>query len=112
MRQGEKIQNQKAPTVDHFPLSSETSKKLNFGVTYNVFKNLLPLNVNDSILPPPQQNVFRSAKVNKNNVDPSLQPDLRDFLTPMPPLVHYIPEPELRLEFDYPRGFDVYKSLD
>ncbi|XP_075153427.1 reduction in Cnn dots 4 [Haematobia irritans] len=110
LRQGEKIRNQKPPGVTSDDvLPSETTKKLNFGVTYNIFKNLLPLNVNDSILP--SQNVMRpTTKVHKN-VDTTLQPDLRDYILPMEPLTHVVPEPELNLEFNYSRGFDVYKNL-
>ncbi|XP_013112216.2 protein PPP1R35 homolog [Stomoxys calcitrans] len=109
LRQGKSIQNQKPPDVpEDVILPSETSKKLNFGETNKIFKNLLPINVNDSILPP--QNVFRTQKVHKN-MDPSLLPDLRDYLQPLPPFSHVIPEPELHLEFNYSRGFDVYKNL-
>ncbi|XP_073827076.1 reduction in Cnn dots 4 [Musca autumnalis] len=115
MRQAEKLQNQKPPSSAgaNIPsLPSETTKKLNFGVTYNVFRNLLPINVNDSILPPQQQPT--SSRINKvtKNVDTSLQPDLRDYLKPMPPLTHFVPEPELSLQFDYSRGFNVYEHLD
>ncbi|XP_011290302.1 protein PPP1R35 homolog [Musca domestica] len=117
MRQAEKLQHQKVPpsgagAADNIPtLPSETTKKLNFGVTYNVFKNLLPLNVNDSFLPPQQPSTSKSSKV-KKPTETTLQPDLRDYLKPMPPLKHIVPEPKLQLQFDYSRGFNVYENLD
>ncbi|XP_011189367.2 protein PPP1R35 homolog [Zeugodacus cucurbitae] len=77
-------------------IAPKVTQKLNFNTDQVVFKNLTPINVNDSILIQKQcsANPNKYKKINKT---PS--PDLCHWLDPLPALKHTIPEPEITLEF-------------
>ncbi|XP_017471527.1 PREDICTED: uncharacterized protein LOC108362883 [Rhagoletis zephyria] len=87
--------------VDLTPRSKATiapkiTQRLNFNAAQVNFKNLTPINVNDSILIQNQCNSNHSRLTKPNKV-PS--PELCHWLEPLPPLKHSIPEPEITLEF-------------
>ncbi|GAB0091334.1 hypothetical protein DMENIID0001_061650 [Sergentomyia squamirostris] len=68
----------------------EISKKLNFGLHTKIYKNLAPINVNDSVIERDER-PFRKKYVTKSQRDPT--PKLQDFLTPIEP--HQYPLPIL-----------------
>ncbi|XP_058824915.1 protein PPP1R35 homolog [Topomyia yanbarensis] len=82
--------NSKAPTSigELTPKSKkfvreEITKKLNFQHDENVFKGLVPVNVNDSVLiPVAKKPIIRAKFVTKAKRDP--EPELADFLRPIP----------------------------
>lgn len=59
----------------------QVTKKLNFQHDENVFKGLVPVNVNDSVLIPTTRKPLRSSYVAKEKRDP--EPELGDFLRPI-----------------------------
>ncbi|XP_062551508.1 protein PPP1R35 homolog [Armigeres subalbatus] len=59
----------------------QITKKLNFHHDENVFKGLVPVNVNDSVLIPTSRKPLRSTYVAKEKRDP--EPELGDFLRPI-----------------------------
>ncbi|XP_058450182.1 protein PPP1R35 homolog isoform X2 [Malaya genurostris] len=60
----------------------EVTKKLNFNHDENVFKGLVPVNVNDSVLIPIRKKSIRVNYVMREKRDP--EPDLAEFLRPIP----------------------------
>lgn len=85
------------------------SRALNFRPDEKVFGNLISLNVNDSFLP--EKVPMRKKYVFKGPKHP--EPDLQDFLKPVAPLTHTIPEPDIEItlpnvEFD---NFKKYKDF-
>ncbi|XP_037902786.1 uncharacterized protein LOC119646412 [Hermetia illucens] len=90
-------------------VSQEITKKLNFPPDQPIFKNLIPINVNDSLLISSEEpKPFRKKYVAKTNKDPV--PELSDFLTPIPPLEHVIPLEDKPLIQLRPNN-DFYKSV-
>ncbi|XP_055836472.1 uncharacterized protein LOC129905108 [Episyrphus balteatus] len=73
------------------------SKKLNFPHDKTIFRNLIPINVNDSILLPKKKSSIRKKYIVNHKVP---TPDLGDFLDPIAPLEHIIPEPDIDLIHD------------
>lgn len=61
---------------------NQITRKLNFQHDDNVFKGLVPVNVNDSVLIPARKRPLRSKFVAKEKRDP--EPELADFLRPIP----------------------------
>ncbi|XP_019538202.3 protein PPP1R35 homolog [Aedes albopictus] len=59
----------------------QVTKKLNFQHDENVFKGLVPVNVNDSVLIPTTKKPLRSSYVVREKRDP--EPELGDFLRPI-----------------------------
>ncbi|XP_055641291.1 protein PPP1R35 homolog [Toxorhynchites rutilus septentrionalis] len=59
----------------------QITRKLNFQHDENVFKNLVPMNVNDSVLIPATKKPIRTKYVSKEKRDP--EPELSDFLRPI-----------------------------
>lgn len=87
----------------------QITKKLNFPPDQPIFKNLIPINVNDSLLISSEEpKPFRKKYVAKTNKDPV--PELSDFLTPIPPLEHVIPLEDKPLIQLRPNN-DFYKSV-
>lgn len=85
------------------------TRALNFPPHEKVFGNLISLNVNDSLLP--ERVPIRKKYVIKGPKHP--EPDLQDFLKPVAPLTHTIPEPDLEItvpdvEFN---NFQKYKDF-
>lgn len=85
------------------------TRALNFRPDEKVFGNLISLNVNDSFLP--EKVPIRKKYVIKGPKHP--EPDLQDFLKPVVPLTHTIPEPDLEItipnsKFDH---FQKYKDF-
>lgn len=62
----------------------QITKKLNFAPTQTIFRNLQPINVNDSIMISKMTKGPR--KCYSNNVDKIPVPNLHDFLKPVEPL--------------------------
>ncbi|XP_001864281.2 uncharacterized protein LOC6047194 [Culex quinquefasciatus] len=60
---------------------NQITRKLNFQHDDNVFKGLVPVNVNDSVLIPARKRPLRSKFVAKEKRDP--EPELADFLRPI-----------------------------
>ncbi|KNC27081.1 hypothetical protein FF38_00899 [Lucilia cuprina] len=99
-------------TEDNLHLNpSKYTTKLNFGANHKLFKNLTPINVNDSILLPKDKMPIPKKYIPNNDKIPA--PELQDFLDTVAPNTYVIPEPEINLEFmEY--EFDVlsaYKQL-
>ncbi|XP_054742666.1 protein PPP1R35 homolog [Anastrepha obliqua] len=76
-------------------IAPKVTQRLNFNTDQVVFKNLTPINVNDSILI--QKHNACPNKYKKLNKVPS--PELYHWLEPLPALKHTIDEPEITLEF-------------
>lgn len=57
------------------------TKKLNFPADKNVFKDLIPINLSDSIILPQKMKINKKKYVFKQKKDP--EPDLEDFITPV-----------------------------
>lgn len=57
------------------------TKKLNFPADENVFKNLIPINLSDSIILPQKMKINKKKYVFKQKKDP--EPDLDDFIVPI-----------------------------
>ena len=62
-----------------------------------MFKNLTPINVNDSLLLPKEKVPIPKKYVRSKEKIP--EPDLRDFIEPVEPFEYFIPEPEIKLDF-------------
>ncbi|XP_011202500.2 uncharacterized protein LOC105225642 [Bactrocera dorsalis] len=77
-------------------IAPKVTQRLNFNTDQVVFKNLTPINVNDTILIQKQCSA-NPNKYKKTNKTPS--PDLCHWLDRIPSLRHEIPEPEIALEF-------------
>ncbi|XP_067625679.1 protein PPP1R35 homolog [Eurosta solidaginis] len=77
-------------------IAPKVTQRLNFNADQVLFKNLTPLNVNDSILiqKPSNANPNKFKKINKVPA-----PELCHWLEPQTALKFTIPEPELMLEF-------------
>lgn len=87
-------------------ISLQVTRKLNFLPNYTVFKNLIPINVNDSILMP-RQEISLPQKYGKT--DKICPPELCDFLKPVEHNIYTEPEPNLKLQFcDY--EFDILSN--
>ncbi|XP_055915992.1 uncharacterized protein LOC129948877 [Eupeodes corollae] len=82
------------------------SQKLNFPHDKNVFRNLIPINVNDSVLLPKKKSSLRKKYINHK----VLTPDLGDFLDPIPRLEHTIPEPDIEL-IHAPSDINVFEEF-
>ncbi|SPP86228.1 uncharacterized protein LOC117588121 [Drosophila guanche] len=95
-------------------VAPKINQKLNFLPDQAVFKGLVPLNVNDSILPPQRMGRKPSkGKNSKENIPKTAEPELRDYVQLVPPMTMIIPEPVLRLEYK-PEPFnflEAYKKL-
>ncbi|XP_001357431.3 uncharacterized protein Rcd4 [Drosophila pseudoobscura] len=90
-------------------LAPKVTQKMNFLPHQAVFKGLVPLNVNDSILPPKKI----ARKPSKENRAKTAEPELEDYVQPIAPKQLNIPDPELHLEFK-PEPFnflEAYKKL-
>nr|XP_014099417.1 uncharacterized protein LOC106624252 [Bactrocera oleae] len=77
-------------------IAPKVTQRLNFNTDQVVFKNLTPINVNDTILIQ-KQCCANPNKYKNTNKTPS--PDLCHWLDPIPAIKHAIPEPEIALEF-------------
>uniref|UniRef100_W8BTS5 Protein phosphatase 1 regulatory subunit 35 C-terminal domain-containing protein n=1 Tax=Ceratitis capitata TaxID=7213 RepID=W8BTS5_CERCA len=90
-------------------IAPKVTQRLNFNADEVIFKNLTPINVNDTILIQKQCN----ANPNKFKANKIPSPELCHWLNPLPPLKHTIPEPEITLEFcDIEIDpFDIYLRL-
>ncbi|KAH8298196.1 hypothetical protein KR018_010612 [Drosophila ironensis] len=79
------------------------TKKMNFAQDQVVFKNLLPLNVNDSVLEPLKQ-ARSSSKVpgskESAGTPRSSEPQLADYAEKIDPIMLNIPEPDLHFDFE------------
>ncbi|XP_017152294.1 uncharacterized protein LOC108162198 [Drosophila miranda] len=95
-------------------LAPKVTQKMNFLPHQAVFKGLVSLNVNDSILPP--KKIARKpskGQHSKENRAKTVEPELEDYVQPIAPKQLNIPEPELHLEFK-PEPFnflEAYKKL-
>ncbi|XP_055714103.1 protein PPP1R35 homolog [Phlebotomus papatasi] len=69
------------------------SKKLNFNLHEKVFKNLVPVNVNDSVMAKEERS---SRKKHSRNTQRDPAPKLEDFLKPIEP--HSYPLPVLAMD--------------
>uniref|UniRef100_A0A1Q3EWS4 Protein phosphatase 1 regulatory subunit 35 c-terminus n=1 Tax=Culex tarsalis TaxID=7177 RepID=A0A1Q3EWS4_CULTA len=125
-KQIEKVQNVKAkapasigeltPKSQKF-VRNQITRKLNFQQDDNVFKGLVPVNVNDSVLIPARKRPLRSKFVAKEKRDP--EPELADFLRPIPKCSiefepYLPPEPvPRRPNFDnFAHIMDVFGKID
>lgn len=69
---------------------------MNFGANQKVFRNLTPINVNDSLLMPKEKTSI-PRKYNRSS-DKTPIPDLQDFLEPVAPYTYTVPEPEIKVD--------------
>ncbi|XP_065078367.1 protein PPP1R35 homolog [Ochlerotatus camptorhynchus] len=95
----------------------QISKKLNFQHDENVFKGLVPVNVNDSVLIPTGRKPLSSRYIAKEKRDP--EPELGDFLRPITkcnvPFEPYLPpEPAPRRPNfnNFDNIIDVFGKID
>ncbi|EDV31168.1 uncharacterized protein Dana_GF15225 [Drosophila ananassae] len=80
-----------APRVTH---------KMNFPPDQAVFKDLVPLNVNDSVLVPHKQGETSKNRATKETGPKTKpEPQLADYAEKIEPIILAIPEPELHLDF-------------
>lgn len=82
------------------------TKKLNFPADENVFKDLIPINLSDSIILPQKMKINKKKYIFKLKKDP--EPDLEDFIVPFSAYVSTVPAPETVYEFQKmnPNVFD------
>ncbi|XP_022208130.1 uncharacterized protein LOC111064685 [Drosophila obscura] len=95
-------------------VAPKITQKMNFLPDEAVFKGLVPLNVNESILPPQKMGRKPSkSKHSKENRARTAEPELEDYVQPIAPRQMIIPEPELHLEYKpEPYNFlEAYKKL-
>lgn len=59
------------------------TQQLNFNAQKSVYHNLIPINVNDSVIQMDAKRIVRRSGLEKINKDP--EPNLADFLQPVPP---------------------------
>lgn len=87
-------------------IAPNVTKKMNFAPNVAVFKDLTPLNVNDSLYLPKAG----SSKSKEYVVqDLPKEPQLSEFLEKIDPLHVIVPEPELDFDFP-PEDFDFLKA--
>ncbi|KAH8324429.1 hypothetical protein KR074_007161 [Drosophila pseudoananassae] len=80
-----------APRVTH---------KMNFPPDQPVFKDLVPLNVNDSVLVPHKQGDSLRNRITKEAVSKSKsEPQLADYAEKIEPIILAVPEPGIYLDF-------------
>ncbi|XP_017060654.1 uncharacterized protein LOC108100999 [Drosophila ficusphila] len=83
-------------------IAPRVTQKMNFPPSKTVFKDLVPLNVNDSMLIP--SNFKGSSSKEKRTKDTDLnkaniEPQLADYADNVDPITIAIPEPQIRMDF-------------
>ncbi|KAH8413362.1 hypothetical protein KR009_010384 [Drosophila setifemur] len=96
-------------------IAPRVTQKMNFPIDQTVFKDLVPLNVNDSmLLPHKQQREPSKSRASKENaLKTNSDPQLADYAEQIEPITMAIPEPELHLDFpqDHFDFFGAYQKL-
>ncbi|XP_017132158.1 uncharacterized protein LOC108149233 [Drosophila elegans] len=83
-------------------IAPKVTQKMNFPPDQTVFKNLVPLNVNDSVLEPLKLKRVASKDKPTKESEPSKvsnEPQLADYVEKVDPIAMSIKEPELRLDY-------------
>ncbi|XP_055598932.1 protein PPP1R35 homolog [Uranotaenia lowii] len=98
-------------------VKGQITKKLNFQHDENVFKGLVPVNVNDSILIPTKKKPLKERYTAEAKRDP--EPDLADFLRPIGkfnvPFEPYLPlemTPRKPNSNNFDHILDVFAKID
>ncbi|XP_017068520.1 uncharacterized protein LOC108106139 [Drosophila eugracilis] len=82
-------------------MAPKVTQKMNFPPDQTVFKNLVPLNVNDSVLLPNKIKADVSKEKPVKETDPTKaksEPQLADYAEKVEPVEMDIPEPQLRFD--------------
>ncbi|KAI8043099.1 protein PPP1R35 homolog [Drosophila gunungcola] len=83
-------------------IAPKVTQKMNFPPDKTVFKDLVPLNVNDSVLEPLKLKRGASKDKQSKESEPSKvsnEPQLADYVEKVEPIAMTIKEPELRLDY-------------
>ncbi|KAH8240865.1 hypothetical protein KR026_006412 [Drosophila bipectinata] len=108
------LNKMRAVIKDTAKLTPGVTHKMNFPPDQPVFKDLVPLNVNDSVLVPHKQGESSKNRISKETVSKSQpEPQLADYVEKIESIILAVPEPGIHL--DFPREkFDflgAYKKL-